>query len=351
VEHVITQEVSFLNPKYGGDGTSARRPFVAEMVEKLARIPGVEAAGATSHLPLTGEEWVSGLLDTDHPERAVGFDALANFRFVTPDYWRTMGIPLLQGRYLEASDQNQPKAAISDRTARYLWPGENPIGKHVRGAGPSKPALEVVGVVGEVRTAGLEKTPPMMVYEHYWRMQPIGMSFVLRTAGDPASAARDIRAILSKADPEMALARPETMAQIVDQSVASRKLQTGLAVAFAVAALLVAALGIYGVISFTVARRTPEMGIRIALGAGRGQLMRMVLRQGMRPVLLGLAAGLGGALGLGRFVAGQLYGVTPHDPWTMAAVAGVLLAVAAGACWIPARRSTRIDPLGALRME
>lgn len=348
VEHVITQEISFLNPKYAHGG---RQPVVQELVEQLARIPGVVAAGATSRLPLTGEEWVSGLRDTDHLERAPEPDAVANFRFVTPDYWKALGIPLVQGRYLEASDRNQPRAVISDRTARYLWPGQNAIGKHVRGAGPSKPTLEVVGVVGEVRTAGLEKTPPMMVYEHYWRMQPVGMSFVLRTAGDPISAARDIRAILSKADPDMAIARPETMAEIVDQSVAARKFQMGLAVAFAVAALLVASLGIYGVISFTVARRTPEMGIRIALGAGRGQLMGMVLRQGMRPVVLGLAAGLCGALALGSYVAAQLYGVTPHDPWTMTAVAGLLLLVAAGACWIPARRATRIDPLGALRME
>jgi predicted permease len=261
-----------------------------------------------------------------------------------------MGIPLKQGRFLQDSDQNRPIAVISERAARSLWPNQNPIGKHVRGAGPSKPSLEVVGVVGEVR-GRLEQDPPMMVYEHFWRMQPIAMSFVLRTQAGPAPVAAAVRSLLSSADPEMAISQARTMEQIVEESLASRKFEVYLASAFAVAALVLASLGIYGVISFAVARRTPEMGIRIALGAPGTQLMAMVVRQGMAPVAVGLAAGLVGAVLVTRLIRSQLYQVAPNDPLTMACVALLLLGVALCACWIPARRATRIDPLKALRFE
>jgi putative ABC transport system permease protein len=262
-----------------------------------------------------------------------------------------MGIPLKLGRYLDDSDKDRPRALISERAAQYLWPNQNPLGKHVRGVGAQSPSMEVVGVVGEVRASGLERNPPMMVYEHYWRMQPISMSFVVRTYGDPSAAANDIRSILASADPEMAIQKPTTMDQIVEESVATRKFQMYLAVAFAVSALLLASLGIYGVIAFAVAKRTPEMGIRIALGAQGRQLMAMILRQGMRPVLIGLTAGVACALSVSRLIASQLFGVAPSDPLTICGVAILLVVVATSACWIPARRATRIDPLVALRFE
>ncbi len=289
VAHILTQDVSYLSPKYA---RGVRRRFVEETVSKLAQIPGVEVAAAINLLPLRGDDWVSELEDPDQPTRSVENAALANFRFVTPGYWQTIGIPLRMGRFLDQSDKNRPKAVISERAAQHLWPNQNPIDKHVRGVGQQSPSLEVVGVVGEVRAKGLEQNPPMIVYEHYWRMQPIGMSFVVRSQANPVTVAGAIRATLSSADPEMAIVQPATMKQIVEESVATRKFQMYLAVAFAISALLLASLGIYGVISFTVARRTPEIGIRVALGAHGRQLMTMVLLQGMRPVLAGLAAGL-----------------------------------------------------------
>jgi putative ABC transport system permease protein len=182
-------------------------------------------------------------------------------------------------------------------------------------------------------------------------MQPIGMSFVVRTQADAASVAGAIRSTFASADPEMAIAQPATMEQIVEESIATRKFQMCLAVAFAISALLVASLGIYGVISFAVARRTPEIGIRMALGAGRRQLLAMVLLQGMRPVLAGLAAGIVCALFVGRLIANQLFGVTPWDPPTISGVTAVLVMVAMCACLIPARRAARTDPLIALRFE
>jgi putative ABC transport system permease protein len=345
--HVITQDVSFLSPKYAH---GVRRGVVGEMADKLARIPGVEVVGAVSQLPLLGEEWVSGLRDPDNPQPSAPDNAIANFRFATPDYFKAMGIPLRRGRFLEEGDLNRQSAVISERAARFLWGNQNPIGKHVRGAGPAKPSLEVVGIVGEVR-GKLEDAPPMMVYEHFWRMQPIAMSFVLRTRADPVPAASAIRSVLSSADPEMAISPAKTMEQILEESMAARKFQMYLAVAFAMSALALASLGIYGVISFAVARRTPEMGIRMALGASGAQLVRMVVRQGMIPVAAGLGAGLLGALSVCRLIASQLYGVAPNDPRSIAAATILLLAVALCACWIPARRATRVDPLTALRFE
>ncbi len=349
VAHVITQEVSFLSPKYRGDG---RARFLGEILRKAAQVPGVESAAAINQLPLIGEDWVSDLQDPEQPPHSVENAALANFRFASPDYWKAMGIPLKQGRLLDESDRDRPKALVSERAAQYLWPNQNPIGKHVVGVGKQSPPLEVVGVVGEVRAAGLEQTSPtMMVYEHYWRMKPIGMSLVVRTHTSPAPVIAAIRGILSSADPEMAITQAKTMEHILDESVAARRFQMCLAVAFAIAALVLASLGIYGVISFAVARRTPEIGIRIALGARGTQLIAMVVRQGMLPVVLGLAGGLACALAISRIIANQLYGLAADDPLTISAVSVLLLAVALGACWIPARRATKIDPTCALRFE
>ena len=345
---VITQDVSYLSPKYAH---GARRAVVAETAAKLAALPGVEAAAAINRLPLEGDDWVAELEDPDQPARPTEQAALANFRFVTPDYWKAMGIPLKMGRFLNESDKDQPKAVITEGVARTLWPNQNPLGKRLVGVGSPSPKLEVVGVVGDVRASGLEQNPTRMVYEHYWRMQPIGMSFVLRTQANPRAVAGGIRSILAGADPEMAIPQPVTMEQIVERSVASRRFEMNLAVWFAFAALLLASLGIYGVVSFAVARRTSEIGIRIALGAEGRQLLVMVLRQGMSPVVLGLAGGIGGGLVVSRLRTTQLFGIAPGDPVTIAGAALVLLTVGLFACWIPARRATRIDPLSALRFE
>ncbi len=363
VAHIVTEDVSFLNPKYKGD---ARIHFVDNLLHKLAEIPGVDSVAAVNQLPLIGEDWIGELEDPDRPAHPVETAALANSRFVTPEYFKTMGIPLKKGRFLnesdrvftdaernpDASERNRLHAVVSERVAQFLWPNQNPIGKHVVGPGKSAPALEVVGVVGEVRAAELERsTPTMMIYEHYSRMAPVGMSIVLRTHAPPAPVITALRAILSSADPEMAIEPAKTMEQILDDSVASRRFQMYLTVAFAIAALVLASLGIYGVISFAVARRTPEIGIRIALGARGGKLMAMVFRQGMFPVVAGLAIGLISAILLGQYLASLLYGVAPGDPLTISAVGILLLAVAMCACWIPALRATKIDPLRAIRCE
>ncbi len=347
--HVITQEVSFLSPKYAQGN---RRRFVDEMVPKLAQIPGVEAAGSTNMLPLQGEGWIDDLASPEVVLKTPDEGVLANFRFVGPGYMQAIGIRLLTGRFLDESDKGLLRAVISQSAARHLWPDRSPIGQHVLGAGAEpRPSLEVVGVVDDVPAGGLDKNPPMTVYEHYWRMQPIGMDFAIRTKADPAAVIGSIRAVISQADPEMAIPPARTMEQVVEESVAAKRFQMQLAVAFAVSALLLASLGIYGVISFTVSRRTSEMGIRIALGAQAPQVTGMILSQGMKPVLLGLAGGVTCAWFTGSMISSQLFGVTPHDPVAIFTVAAVLLFVGLAACWFPARRATRIDPLTALRCE
>lgn len=347
VEHVITQDISLVGPKYTDP---ARIGFMDEALRLLAGIRGVRSVGITNELPLRGESWICDLRDIGPPAKpAIG---LANFRFVNSGYWAAMGIPVEKGRLLEAADRNRHAAVISERAAQALWPGQNPLGRRVGSCGGEAvpQGSEVVGVVGEVR-ADLEKNSPFTVYQPYWTTNNTRFSLVLRTRADPAAVIGDARVVLRSLDPDLPFTPAATMEQVLDESVGSRRFQTVLVVGFAGAALLLAALGIYGVISFTVARRTPEIGVRIALGARGPQLVALVVRQGMTPVILGLAAGLAGALAAGRLVASQLFGISADDPLAFSAVAALLAVVALCACWIPARRATRIDPLSALRCE
>jgi putative ABC transport system permease protein len=352
--HVITQNISLVDAKYGdillaNHPDRGREGFIAEALRGLASVPGVDSVGVASQIPLGGQGVADPLSDPDRPEEP-DKEMPANYRLVSPDYWNSMGIRLEQGRFFRDSDRDRKVAILSSRAAQLLWPNENPIGKRVRlTAGDPEPG-QVIGIVRDVRT-GLEEEPPPTVYEPYWSFSIATPSFVVRTKADPLAVMGGVRAVLHSIDPDLPIPQAKTMEQIVDESVASRRFETSLAVALAIVALALASLGIYGVISFTVARRTPEMGIRIALGARNGQLMAMVLRQGMTPVLVGLAAGVGSALGFCRFLSSQLYGVTARDPMTIAGVAILLLAVAACACWIPARRASKIDPLSALRFE
>jgi putative ABC transport system permease protein len=366
-EHIITQAFSLTSTTYQADDAQFR--FLDRMLREIGEIPGIEHAGLTNQLPLRGETFIDGLEDFDqpanHPDRR---PYSANYRFVSADYWRALGVPLRQGRYLEERDYDRNVAVVSDKVVALLWPGENPIGKHLRmvtltrgpeGFAPKRlpggdiefHAMEVVGVVADTREGSLNREPPAVVYAPY-RFQAVGWgSFVLRTQRDPAAAISRVRAAILREDPEIPLTPAETMEEIIDRSVAVRRFEMNLAVAFGAAALALASLGIYGVISFTVTRRTPELGIRIALGASTGKLMASVVRQGMTPVLLGMAAGLAAALMLGRLIASQLYGISANDPLTISTVAGLLLLVALGACWIPARRAARVDPVRTLRFE
>jgi putative ABC transport system permease protein len=276
---------------------------------------------------------------------------LVDMRNVNGDYFRAMGIALRTGRVFEEGDRKHGVVILGESTAKKLWPGENPIGKRVHFGEDKAPVMEVIGVAGDVRGNGLEKAPQQVTYLPYWYRGRSANSLVIRTGMDPKSIAGAVRGALRQLDPELPVPQFTTMEDLVAKSVSERKFQLSLVLVFAGIALVLACLGIFGVVSYTVAQRKGEMGIRLALGATAGNLKTMVLRQGLAPVVVGLACGIVSALALGRVMEGLLFGVHASDPWTLIAVALVLIGVAAAACYIPARRVSRADPLSALRYE
>jgi predicted permease len=324
-----------------------RNRFYEQVLEKLDAEPGVLSAGITTALPLTGETWVDAvwppgdtLPEWERP--------LVNVRFVSSEYLRTMGIPLVAGRTFSANDHNRDVAVISERLARRLWPDLSPIGRQfTRGSGK---IYEVIGVAGDVR-ANPDQPPVAMVYRPYWEWAPRSVVLVVRSAGDPRMVGQAMRTAIQSVDPDIPVPAMRTMHEILEQSVALRRFQTLLTVAFATTALLLAALGIYGVISYSVARRTNEMGVRMALGAQPMHLLRMVIGQGMIPVSIGLLLGIVASMAAGRIVSSLLYGVTAQDPGSITAASALVVIISIAACWAPARRATRVDPLEALRYE
>jgi putative ABC transport system permease protein len=346
-EQVVTQDLSMSGPRFDD---VVRHRIIDDAIGRLAALPGVQSVGVTNQLPLRGEAWTCTLRD---PARAEQVDsAIANFRFVNPTYWTALGISIGSGRAFEDADRQRDVAVVSEGVAHALWPGENPIGKRVAACGATRPpaGLEVVGVASDVRAA-VEQNPPLTIYQPYWTATGTRFYFALRTTENAQIISAEMRRVFRSIDAELPTAQPLTMEQILDESVAGRRFQLNLAIAFALFALALASLGIYGMISYAVARKTLELGIRLALGARAPELAMMVIRQGMAPVVLGLAGGAACALAAGRLVASQLYGVTPRDPFTLAGVAATLIAVGLVACSVPARRAMRINPLSAIRFE
>ncbi|MEO8372042.1 MAG: ABC transporter permease [Candidatus Solibacter sp.] len=339
---VLAVDIGLAGDKYREE--AARSGFYQRLFASLGTQPGVEAAALSSALPLQGETWVDGVSANGgtSPEFTV------NVRFVSPDFFRTMGVPLLQGRALAEGDRAQHRAIISNQLARSLWPGHDAVGRRfTRG---NNEWTEVIGVAGDVR-ADADHPPVAMVYRGYWEWMPYRTTLVARASGEPQSIAGALRAAIRAADPDVPAPAMRTMSQVLDVSLATRKFQMLLAGAFAAMALLVASFGIYAVVSYAVARRTSELGIRAALGAQAGDLHRLILRQGMTPVVIGLVGAGAVALGFGRVLNSLLYEVDGRDPVTIAVVAGVFGVVALAACFIPARRAGRMDPMAALREQ
>jgi predicted permease len=353
VDHILTADLALPGARYKTD--AQRALFHQRALEKLEEIPGVRSAGLVSSLPLKAQAWGDSI-SREGDTRPRAQRPIAHFRFVSEHYFETMGIALRSGRFPAAGDRSHKVALVSESAARNVWPGETAIGKRIRNDS-TQPWVEVIGVVADVRTESLEKQPPMMVYVPYWdgiywQGNVWGnATYVMRTRQDPSKLANALRAAIRELDPELPLANVLTMRDVFSESVNSRRFQTLLAGVFAGAALLLACLGIYGVTSYSVARRTSEMGIRIALGAQASQVSGLVLRQGIRPVLAGLAAGVAGALASEQLMKAFLFGTTASNPAAISAVAVTLLLVAGAACWAPAHRASRIDPMTALRDE
>jgi len=316
-------------------------------------LPGVEGATTTSTLPLRGPGQTNFIVP-DGRTAPRSEQPSANFRFVAPEYFRTLGIAIHRGRAFTDGerDPNRPAPAlVSEPTAARLWPGQDPIGKRFSRGLDGEQGFEVVGVVADARTTSLDRTPPLMVYLPYWWRSRPATALLIKSAADPASLLAGVRRVIHEIDPEIAVGEARPLEQLVDASVAGRRYQMQLFVAFGLAALFIAAVGVYAVTSHGISRRRREMNIRVALGAQTSQVIGLILRQGMTPVVVGVVAGAGGALALGGLVASLLFEVPARDPAVIAAVVAIVGSVALITCGIAARQGLSVDPAAALRDE
>jgi putative ABC transport system permease protein len=343
--HVLTVDIGLSGNLYADSGN--REKFFDRLLANVSAIPGVEAAGVITALPTRGQTWNDPIYLEGAGDRADQRHPVDN-RYASPAYFRAMSIPVLRGRGFEERDHGHGVAVLSEKAAQLLWPGDpNPIGRHFVGEDDKPKTL--VGVVAEVR-AVLDHNPPPMAYYPYWQRPPDGVSLVVRTTAGPQIAAA-VRAALRSEDAQLPIQRIRSMEDVVDGSTAQRRFQLTLMAAFALSALLVASLGIYGVVSYSVARRRNEIGIRMALGARRSELLLLIIRQGMTPVVLGLTAGVVAALFLSRAIRSLLFEVQPTNFLTIAGVVAVLLVVGMGACFLPGRKAANADAVTALRFE
>lgn len=347
-QNILTMDVTLPSTKYK-EGKSIDR-FYTEALEKIRAIPGVASAGIVSLLPLQGESWVDAVT-VEGDQRPITERPQANYRFVSADYFNTLGIALRAGRVFEDRDRNIRAAIVSESTAQALWPGQNPIGIRFKRAADNEPPFEIVGVIADVRAISLQQKPGPMVYVPYWERLRPWASIVVRTNINPSSVASGVRSAIWQVDDQVPVAHVKTMEQLIEGSVAQRRFQLGLVLLFALSALLLASIGIYGVVSESVAGRTNEIGIRMALGANGANIRRMVLREGLMPVGAGMAIGVVISLAMGRVLNSLLFEVRASDPLILLGAMLVMMAVAIAACYLPARRASRVDPLVALRYE
>jgi putative ABC transport system permease protein len=350
-DHVVTMNVWLPSAKY--PKAPDWNAFFHQMLDRIEALPGVEAAAVTSVLPIS-ENFDRRTIEVEGQPKGPGENPDIDNYMITPRYLRALSIPLLQGRSLTEQDTaNAPLAVmISETTARKLWPGIDPIGKRVRfyNSNPAeqRPWRTVVGVVRDVKQYGLDTMGTMAMYETLDQFPTTAVTLVVRTATDPASMIAAIRREILALDKDQAVFNIATMEQLVSDSISLRRFSMFLLGLFASLALILAAVGIYGVIAQSVSQRTHEIGIRMALGAQARDVLKLVVRQGMSLTGTGIAAGLLGAFALTRLMANLLFGVGATDPTTFLWIPVLLAAVSFLACYIPARRASKLNPLVAL---
>jgi len=350
-KNVLTMGVSLPDSKYAeGD---QRRAFTQQTLENLKVLPGVKSAAVVSTIPLGDGDLIYSLVVEGRPPAPQGQEPSANWYSVSPDYFQTMRIPLVKGRVFSDHDDSAAKrvAVINESLARRIFPGEDPIGKQIRMGIDSKTVREIVGIVKDVKHYGLESKFTMQMYEPY-RQQPTNtMVYLLRTETDPASLASAARRVIFSLDKDQPVSEASTLEDLVSASASQRRFNTLLIGFFAVVALVLAAVGIYGVVAYSVAQRTHEIGVRMALGAQKRDVFSLILRQGMLLVVAGVALGLAGAMALTRLISQLLFDVSALDAATFVSTSLLLAAVALFACYLPARRAARVDPMVALHYE
>ena len=347
----VTMRVSLPSARYAVP--AQRVQFFRRLFERVDALPGVQAAGATSFLPLATLGAATSVEIVGRPKPPLGQEPVADVRVATNDYFKAMGVPLLKGRLFNEEDaaDHTNRVIVNETMAIKYWPGEDPIGKKVNISWNDRRDDEIIGVVGDVRHAGLDTAPRGMTYWPYARFPYGSMTLAVRATTDPRAIVNGVVSVVRELDRDLAVADIRTMEEVVSNSVAQRRLTMLLLAAFAGAALVLAAVGIYGVIAYSVTQRTQEIGIRMALGARQADVLKMVVGQAMLLAAIGIAVGAAGALFLTRLMTGLLFDVRPADPVTFAAVATLLAAVAAAAAYVPGRRATRVDPVVALRAE
>jgi putative ABC transport system permease protein len=357
-DRLLTFNLSLPPARYPSD--TQRTAFFDQVLPAIAAVPGVRAAGATSVLPFGGS-WSTASFEIEGyqpPPKQPG--PWGDVRIVSPGFLETLRAPLRRGRPLTAQDRaGAPKVAVIDEefVHRY-WPQDNPIGKRFTFGPPPGAAdtsarewITVVGVVGHPKHEGLDAENRLQLYLPYAQRPPPSLAFAVRTAGDPAQYVNQMRRAVRSVDPDQPISDVRTMDELIAQSVGRRRLSMLLLSLFSGIALVLASVGIYGLMSYSVTQRSRELGVRIALGAGRGDVLRLVLRQGMSLALMGIVIGVGAAFALTRLIESQLYGVRATDPGTFLGVALLLGATALAANLVPALRAMRVDPADVLREE
>ena len=362
-KNVLAMKVSFPEPRGEINDPSGPQRIIAQfyrdLTDRVQALPGVKSVGAVGDLPIADENSSWSILIDGAPQVPVSQAPAATPQQVTPGYFRTMGIPVLRGREFTAEDRaDAPLVAVVNETAvKKLWPNKNPIGGTIKMLNPTSPWAIVIGVVKDVRSSGYqEEIPPTMYFPHAQSGQsayytPAAMNLVIKADGDPTTLAGPVRQIVHQLSARTPVSQVQTMEAVVAASVASRRFSTELLAGFAALALLLAGIGIYGVIAYDVSQRTYEIGLRMALGAQSGQVAGMMLGRGVRMVALGLVIGVAGSLAVTGVLKSLLVDVSRLDPVTIGGVVVVLAIVAAGAAYLPARRASAVDPMVALRRD
>jgi predicted permease len=356
-EHILSLRVFLPGYQYKNDAQMIA--FSSETLSRIQSLPGVQAAGTVTFLPLSGWWGTREVSVAGRPVDPAAKNPSPVWSSVSPDYFRAMNIPLLKGRYFTEQDNasSADVVILSAALAGQLWPNEDPLGRQVNVEEFNKPR-QVIGVVGDVyqlgrgvQPAGMRADVTSEIYIPYDQWPSHLMCFTIRTAADPLGLAKAVESAIWAVDKEQAVSFVETMDQLASETIVLQRASMILLAVFAGFALALASIGIYGVISYSTSRRTHEIGIRIALGAGRKDVLGLVLGEGLVLTLAGVALGLAGAFGLLRFLSSVLYGVRASDPATFLIVPVVLIVVALAACYLPARRAMGVDPMVALRYE
>ncbi len=348
-ERVTAVEIAPIANRYPDE--KARAALYDRILASAHDLPGITSAAWTSAVPLTGETWVD-LIARIGDTRPSSQKSSANYRFIGPDYFRTLSMPIAKGRAIDERDRNRAvvPAVISARAAQALWPGEDPVGQQFARGDPSQ-HFEVVGIVADGHATALEAESPLMVYVPYWFNNEGKSVLMVRTPGEAAAIAGELRRVIHAVDPEIAIADVSPLRQVVDKALAGRRYQMWLFTAFGAVALLIATVGVYATTAYGVSRRRREMNIRAALGARASQVIGLVLRQSLTPLFAGIAAGCAGALAMGTVVASLLFKVRAADPFVLATVVALVGAVGVLASATAARQGMRVDPAAALRDE